>query len=120
MAKDNCETAARDFIRRWEDSGAAERANYTMFLTELCALLGVAGPNPSRPDDRENAVAWPKSLAEQAQAVRAALGAEAAPATAAELSRRFKGAKADRIGELPATLTALGQARSVGGERFVS
>ena len=47
-------------------------------------------------------------------------GAEAGPASAAELSKRFKEAKADRVGELLATLTALGQARSVGGERFVA
>ncbi len=24
------------FFRRWEASGAAERANYSMFLNELC------------------------------------------------------------------------------------
>ena len=40
--------------------------------------------------------------------------------TAAELSRQFKGAKADRIGELLATLAVLGQARPVAGERFVA
>jgi hypothetical protein len=27
-----------EFIRRWEASGAAERANYALFLTELCDL----------------------------------------------------------------------------------
>jgi len=63
---------------------------------------------------------WPKSLAEQAQAVRAALAGRSKPATAAELSRGFKGAKPDRVGELLATLAALGQARPVGGERFVA
>jgi hypothetical protein len=47
--------AVEDFITRWEASGSAERANYTMFLTELCALLGVPGPEPTRPDDRDNA-----------------------------------------------------------------
>ncbi len=50
----------------------------------------------------------------------AALASSTAPTTAVELSRRFKNAKADRIGELLATLTALGQARSVGAERFVA
>ncbi len=74
---------------------------------------------PAQPKKADK-LPWPKSLAEQAQAVRAALGAEAGPASAAELSKRFKGAKADRVGELLATLTALGQARSVGGERFVA
>lgn len=27
------------FISRWENSGAAERANYQMFLSELCDIL---------------------------------------------------------------------------------
>ncbi len=74
---------------------------------------------PAQPKKADK-LPWPKSLAEQAQAVRAALGAEAGPASAAELSKRFKGAKADRVGELLATLTALGKARSVGEERFVA
>lgn len=29
------------FITRWRASGAAERANYQLFLSELCDLLGV-------------------------------------------------------------------------------
>jgi len=113
MAQDTSETTARDFIRRWEDSGAAERANHTMFFFGLTPV-GKTGKSK-----KVEKLAWPKSLAEQAQAARAALGAEASPATAAELSRRFKGAKADRTGELLATLTALGQARSVGRWRAV-
>jgi hypothetical protein len=44
-----------DFIRRWEASGAAERPNYALFLSELCDLLGVPHPDPTRPDDAENA-----------------------------------------------------------------
>ena len=83
-------------------------------------MLGLTPLEKTGKSKKAEKLAWPKSLAEQAQAVRAALGAEAGPATAAEVSRRFKGAKADRIAELLATLTALGQARSVGGERFVS
>ena len=63
---------------------------------------------------------WPKSLADQAHAVRAALIAATAPSTAADLSRRFKNAKADRINELLATLAALGQARKVSDDRFVA
>jgi putative heme-binding domain-containing protein len=30
-----------DFIDRWKSSGASERANYGLFLTQLCDLLGV-------------------------------------------------------------------------------
>jgi hypothetical protein len=63
---------------------------------------------------------WPKTLAEQAQAVRGALGSGIGPTTAGELAKRFTSAKAQRVGELLATLAALGQARAVGGERFVA
>jgi hypothetical protein len=55
------EDQIQSFIRRWENSGSAERANYNMFLTELCVLLGVPVPNPSRPDDRDNAYVFERS-----------------------------------------------------------
>lgn len=42
------------FVRRWEGSAAAERANYQLFLAELCDLLGVPRPNPAGPDDARN------------------------------------------------------------------
>ncbi|WP_299820204.1 DNA methyltransferase [uncultured Pontibacter sp.] len=35
------------FISRWKASGASERANYQLFLTELCELLGVEKPMPA-------------------------------------------------------------------------
>lgn len=35
------------FIARWKASGASERANYQLFLTELCELLGVEKPRPA-------------------------------------------------------------------------
>ena len=53
---------AEDFIRRWEASGAAERANYALFLTELCDLLQVPRPEPTRPDDAENAYVFERSV----------------------------------------------------------
>lgn len=37
------------FIARWQGSGAAERANYQLFLSELCDALGVARPEPKTP-----------------------------------------------------------------------
>src|SRR5438309_11261267 len=55
-------TAAADFIRRWEASGAAERANYALFLTELCDLLQAPRPEPTRPDDTENAYVFERSV----------------------------------------------------------
>jgi hypothetical protein len=50
------------FITRWESSGAAERANYQLFLTELCQVLGVAGPDPTKPDEDENAYVFEKAV----------------------------------------------------------
>ncbi len=40
--------AQASFIERWENrEGGQERANYALFLTELCDLLGVAHPDPA-------------------------------------------------------------------------
>ena len=36
-----------DFAARWQKSGGAERANYGLFLQDLCDLLGVPKPNPT-------------------------------------------------------------------------
>jgi hypothetical protein len=37
-----------DFITRWTArEGGAERANYQMFLSDLCDVLGVARPDPA-------------------------------------------------------------------------
>ncbi|MCK6685990.1 MAG: class I SAM-dependent DNA methyltransferase, partial [Thermoanaerobaculia bacterium] len=38
--------AVAAFISRWSASGAAERANKDLFLSELCDLLGVERPHP--------------------------------------------------------------------------
>jgi len=40
------------FIARWEGAGGTERANYQLFLTELCALLDLPQPEPARADFR--------------------------------------------------------------------
>lgn len=52
----------QEFIQRWESSGAAERANYQIFLTELCDVLGVPRPEPTRQDESENAYVFEKSV----------------------------------------------------------
>lgn len=43
-----------DFINRWATSGAAERANYQLFLCELCDVLGVPRPEPAKADSSQN------------------------------------------------------------------
>jgi hypothetical protein len=57
-------SAARveDFIKRWTASGAAERANYQLFLSELCTLLEVPPPEPTRPDDADNAYVFERNV----------------------------------------------------------
>jgi hypothetical protein len=45
---------ANPFIERWQNSAAAERANYVLFLSELCDYLEVPRPNPAVADDALN------------------------------------------------------------------
>lgn len=48
-------TAIEAFIRRWQAcEGGAERANYALFLTELCAIIGVAPPEPAHATSARN------------------------------------------------------------------
>jgi hypothetical protein len=48
-------SAIDEFIRKWAATGAAERANYQIFLIELCDLLGVDRPEGAKPDASQNA-----------------------------------------------------------------
>jgi hypothetical protein len=51
-----------DFISRWANSGASERANYQLFLSEFCQLLEVEPPNPAVPDEQANAYVFEKRV----------------------------------------------------------
>ena len=42
------------FIKRWRESGGAERSNAQSFISELCDLLGVARPEPARQETALN------------------------------------------------------------------
>ena len=55
-------TDAAAFIARWKDSGAAEQANSQSFLGELCELLGVPRPEPTRQDDAANVYVFEKRV----------------------------------------------------------
>jgi len=72
------------------------------------------------PKSREKKAPWPKTLSEQAQAVRAGLRNQALPVTAKRLARIFDRARVDRVEELLDTLVSLGQARELPDGRFVS
>lgn len=52
------------FIDRWSESGGAERANYSQFLSELCRVLGVPEPDPTRPDDTLNSYVLERNVYE--------------------------------------------------------
>src|SRR5665213_749838 len=44
-----------DFIARWTTgAGGAERANYQMFLCDLCDVIGVPRPDPAGVDPARN------------------------------------------------------------------
>jgi hypothetical protein len=70
------------------------------------------------PVTKEGKLPWPKTLAEQAKAVRQALIARPGAMTAEDVARRFMRGKPERIGELLETLVSLGQAREVSGGKF--
>jgi hypothetical protein len=50
------------FISRWATSGGAERANYQLFLTELCDLLEVPRPDPAGPDSSEHTYVFERAV----------------------------------------------------------
>lgn len=50
------------FIDRWRASGAAERANFPSFATELCHLLQVEPPQPKQSIEAENAYVFEKAV----------------------------------------------------------
>lgn len=55
-------SATQDFISRWLQSEAAERANYALFLSELCDFLDVPRPDPTRADEHNNIYVFEKAV----------------------------------------------------------
>ncbi len=55
-------TRVQEFITRWKESGAAERANYQLFLSELTDLLEVPRPQPTQSDDEQNAYVFERAV----------------------------------------------------------
>ena len=54
--------AIQQFIEHWSRSGGAERANYVLFLNELCDILEVPRPEPTVPEDDENAYVFERRV----------------------------------------------------------
>lgn len=51
-----------EFVQTWKSTGGAERANYQLFLSELCDQIGVPRPDPTKPDDSENAYVFERTV----------------------------------------------------------
>ena len=54
--------AVEKFIAVWKDAGAAERANSQLFLAQFCDLLSLPAPEPTRPDDAQNAYVFERNV----------------------------------------------------------
>ena len=50
------------FITRWSAASGSERANYQLFLTELCQLLDLPRPDPASDDTRDNAYVFERRV----------------------------------------------------------
>jgi hypothetical protein len=61
-ATDAADSSIDAFIERWSKAGGSERANYQLFLTELCALLGLPTPDPASGDNRDNAYVFERRV----------------------------------------------------------
>jgi len=56
------EKAVDKFITRWQSASGSERANYQLFVHELCALLELPTPDPAREDTRDNAYVFERRI----------------------------------------------------------
>ena len=50
------------FLARWQHADGSELANYQLFVTDLCHLLGVPSPDPAREDTRDNAYVFERRV----------------------------------------------------------
>ena len=65
VASQSVDTSAQfvaPFVARWQKSGAAERANYQLFLSELCEVLAVPKPEPTKSDVSQNAYVFERDV----------------------------------------------------------
>src|SRR5690554_1591984 len=54
--------ATDNFITRWQEGGGSERANYQLFLMELCELLELPKSDPASDDTRDNAYVFERRV----------------------------------------------------------
>jgi len=63
-----------NFISRWSKAEAAERANYALFLTQLCDILGVPAPDPAGPNAAQNAYVFERAVTFQHRGGKTSIG----------------------------------------------
>lgn len=56
------EEKVRSFIKRWRSASGSERANYQLFVHELCSLLELPTPDPAQEDTRDNAYVFERRV----------------------------------------------------------
>jgi hypothetical protein len=110
------------FVDRWTASGASERANKDLFLTELCDVLGVPRPDPATGDSDRDLYVFERDSVMQIEGGKVSIGhidlykdgcfvLEAKQGSAAE-ARRKGTARRDTPGWTVAMQAAFGQALS--------
>ncbi len=62
MTKAPSDDAVQAFINRWQAAHGKERANYQLFLTELCQLLALPGPEPATGDLDQDAYVFERRV----------------------------------------------------------
>jgi hypothetical protein len=119
LCKLNAERAAeeRSGLIRWLRPSFQHPEATTTQATMGTADIETAAPAKVKTTGK---LPWPKTLAEQAQAVRAALTAAAGPVDVATFAKNFKGTKIDRLEDILETLASLGQARALTDGRYVT
>jgi hypothetical protein len=110
------ERAGRVRWLRPEFQHPAGRATQTALDTGTHDPAATTTPTTARRDK----LPWPKTVPEQARAVRQALAARGGVTTPAELAQTFSRARVRAVEELLQTLAALGQAREVEAGRYVA
>lgn len=61
MGATNADDAER-LVSKWAGASGSERANYQLFVADLCRLLGAPEPDPARDDTRDNAYVFERRV----------------------------------------------------------
>lgn len=96
------------------------RPEYQRPTTGVAAAFGEGFEAAVPAKAKEKKQEWPKTLPEQARALRQMLAAQPGVVTPEQLARKFMRARVERVEELLQTLVSLGQAREVEAGRFAA